>query len=282
VITVVVPVRNGMPWLEEQLRALSEQICDEPWEVVVADNNSTDESRTVVQEWVDRFRTLRLVDASAVTGPGATRNVAVKASEGRLLAFCDADDIVQPGWLTAHVSALDEADVSAGVVDYWSLNGLATPSPLSYAPPPALGLFGFLPAGGSCNLAFRRCAFDEIGGFSEDLMTGEDFDLCWRAQLSGWSYVMNPDAVVARRDRQGFRATLGRYMAYGRAGPILYRRFRADGLERDVVLAAKTWVWLLVSLPRLVQPEFRRRWARIAGWRTGRLVESVRQRIVFP
>ena len=39
-ISVIVPVRNGMPWLEEQLRALSEQRCDEPWEVVVADNLS--------------------------------------------------------------------------------------------------------------------------------------------------------------------------------------------------------------------------------------------------
>ncbi len=43
-ISVVVPVRNGMPWLEQQLRALAEQDCDEPWEVIVANNNSTDES----------------------------------------------------------------------------------------------------------------------------------------------------------------------------------------------------------------------------------------------
>jgi glycosyltransferase involved in cell wall biosynthesis len=282
VITVVVPVRNGMPWLEEQLRALSEQVCHEPWEVVVADNNSTDESRAVVQEWIDRFNSIRLVDASQVTGPGATRNVAVMAAKGRLLAFCDADDIVQPGWLAAHVSALADADVSAGVVDYWSLNGLAAPSPLAFAPPPALGLFGFLPAGGSCNLAFRRCAFEEVGGFSEDLMTGEDFDLCWRSQLSGRSYVMNSDAVIARRDRRGFTGVFARYTSYGRAGPILYRRFRADGLQRDVVLAAKTWMWLLLSTPRLVQSGFRLRWARIAGWRTGRLIESVRRGIFFP
>ena len=70
-ISVIVPVRNAMPWLEDQLRALSAQECDEPWEVVVADNNSTDDSRLVAQRWVDRSTRIRLVDASRVRGPGA-------------------------------------------------------------------------------------------------------------------------------------------------------------------------------------------------------------------
>jgi glycosyltransferase involved in cell wall biosynthesis len=281
VISVIVPVRNGMPWLEQQLRALADQECHESWELVVADNNSTDESRLVVQEWINRSPIIRLVDASRATGPGGTRNTGVTAARGEFLVFCDADDVVQPGWLTAHVSALAEADLSAGVFDFWSLNGQAAPSPLSYAPPPAASLFGFLPAAGSGNLAIRRRAFEELGGFADDLMTGEDFDLSWRAQLSGHRYVLNTDAVVARRDQQGFLAVFRRYIAYGRCGPVLYHRFRADGLRRELVLAAKTWVWLVVSAPRLFQPPFRDRWARIAGWRTGRLLGSVRQRVVF-
>ena len=127
-----------------------------------------------------------LVDASNAIGPGGTRNAGVAAAQGDLLAFCDADDVVHPGWLAAHVSALAEADVSAGVFDYWSLNGQPTPSPVKYAPPPALALFGFLPAAGSGNLAIRRSAFEDIGGFTPELMTGEDFDLSWRAQLAGY------------------------------------------------------------------------------------------------
>jgi glycosyltransferase involved in cell wall biosynthesis len=282
VISVIVPVRNGMPWLEQQLRALVQQECQEPWEVVVADNDSTDNSRLLAQEWVDRSPKIRLVDASNVRGPGATRNAGVGAAQGELLAFCDADDVVHPGWLMAHVSALAEADMSAGVFDAWSLNGLPAPSPPSYAPPPGMTLFGFLPAAGSGNLAFRRRAFEDLGGFTEDLMTGEDFDLSWRSQLSGHRYVLTTDAVVARRDQQGFKTVFSRYTSYGRCGPLLYRRFRADGLRREGVVAAKTWVWLVLSTPRLVQSDFRDRWARIAGWRTGRLVESVRQKVLFP
>ena len=280
-ISVIVPVHNAMPWLEQQLSALAAQECGEPWEVVVADNNSTDDSRLVAQKWVDRFSKFRLVDASRVKGPGAARNAGVKAAHGEMLAFCDADDVVQPGWLTAHVLALTDADISAGAFDPWSLNGLARPTALSYIPPPAMTLFHFLPAAGSGNLALRRRVFEDLGGFAEDLMTGEDFDLSWRSQLSGHRYVLTTDAVVARRDQQGFKAVFQRYTAYGRCGPVLYRRFKAKGLQRELAIAAKTWVWLLLSTPRLLQPEFRDRWARIAGWRAGRLVESARQRVLF-
>ena len=126
-ISVVVPVRNGMPWLEQQLRALSEQQCGEPWEVIVADNGSTDESGLVVRKWARRRPVVRLVDASKAVGPGGTRNAGARAAQGELLAFCDADDVVQPGWLSADVAALAHADASGGVVDFWSLNGLAAP-----------------------------------------------------------------------------------------------------------------------------------------------------------
>jgi len=283
VISVIVAVRNGMPWLEEQLQALAEQQCNEPWEVVVADNGSTDESRLVVEEWANRAPMIRLIDASKVRGPGAARNAGVRKAQGELLAFCDADDIVQPGWLAGHVLALADAEVAAGVFDVWSLNGRVPPSPPTpVIIPDAMSQFGFLPAGGSGNLALRRHAFEDAGGFAEEMMTGEDIDLCWRLQLRGHRYVVTSDAVVARRDQRGFKAVYRRFTAYGRCGPVLYRRYRADGLRRDLTVAAKTWVWLALSMPQLLRPQRRTRWASIAGWRTGRLAESLRQRIFFP
>lgn len=282
VISVIVPVRNGMPWLEQQLQALAEQQCDEPWEVVVADNGSTDESRSVVEKWANRFRMFRLVDAAETIGPGATRNAGARAAKGDVLAFCDADDVVQPGWLAGHMTALATADIVGGVFDFWSLNGLVPPNPPTPSIPSTMSQFGFLPAVMSGNLAIRRHVFEEMGGFAEDLMTGEDIDLSWRLQLQGHRCVVSTDAVVARRDRSGLMAVFGRFTDYGRCGPVLYRRFRADGLRRDVILAAKTWAWLAVTTPKLLQPQFRARWARIAGWRTGRLLESLRQRVFFP
>jgi glycosyltransferase involved in cell wall biosynthesis len=281
-ISVVVPVRNGMPWLDQQLRALAGQECDVPWEVIVADNGSTDTSASLVEEWARRSHLFRLVDASTVKGPGAARNAGARAAKGELLAFCDADDVVQPGWLASQVLALADAEVVGGVFDDWSLNGLATPCPPIPSLPSAMSQFGFLPAVMSGNLAIRRHVFEDVGGFAEDLRTGEDIDLSWRLQLRGHPCEVNMDAVVARRDQRGFWNVLRRYATYGECGPILYQRFRADGLKRDLTLAVKTWGWLAATSPKLRQAHFRTQWAAIAGWRVGRLIESLRQGVFFP
>jgi GT2 family glycosyltransferase len=281
-ISVIVPVRNGMPWLSEQLTALARQDCPERFEVIVADNGSTDRSVSLVDEMARGGQAVRSVDASAVRGPAAARNAGVRAATGDLLAFCDADDVVQPGWLGACVKVLDQADIAGGVFDSWSLNGLDAPSPPVFATPPALRQFGFLEAGLSSNLAVRRAAFEQVGGFDESLHVGEDTDLCWRLQLAGYRFEVAEDAVVARRERSGFQQVLRRFTAYGRCGPVLYRRYRDSGQKHELALAAKSWAWLFVSVPQLVHHDQRIRWAEVAGWRAGRIYESLRQRVFFP
>src|ERR1700678_1621886 len=146
-ISVVVPVRDGLPWMEEQLRALVEQESPQPWEIVVVDNGSTDQSLAVARRWAESEPRIRVVDAPGASGPGAARNVGVRAARGELLAFCDADDVVQTGWLSAFAEPLAGADVAGGVFDNWSLNGVAAPSPGAAAPPPVMRQFSFLEAG---------------------------------------------------------------------------------------------------------------------------------------
>ena len=89
----------------------------------------------------------------------------------------------------------------AGVFDFWSLNGLPASPPTTGTP---LRQLGFLPAGLGANLAVRRDAFEAVGGFAEELLVGEDIDLCWRLQLGGFRFVVASDAVVAKRERPEF------------------------------------------------------------------------------
>lgn len=278
-ISVIIPVRNGLPWLEDQLRALFDQQFAGEWEVIVADNGSTDGSPAVAQRWAEEDKRVRWIDArTAHRAPGA-RNRGVTAARGELLAFCDADDLVQPGWLAAAAKALEEVDVVGGVFDFWSLNGWALAPPI----PAAMSQFGFLPAGLSANLAIRREAFEAVGGFDEQLPVGEDIDLCWRLQLAGFQFAIESDAVVSKREPTAFRSIFRHAYAYGGCGPVLYHRYRVSGARRDLAGAAKSWMWLLAHLPILLRsgPE-RGRWARAAGMRVGRLVGSVSQRAFFP
>jgi glycosyltransferase involved in cell wall biosynthesis len=277
-ISVVVPVKNGMPWLDHQLRALAAQELAADWEVVVADNGSDDESRACVQQWSERHAHIRLVDASARPGAAAARNVGVEAARGDLLAFCDADDVIRPGWLAAMLVALADADLVAGVFDFGALDGEAQPAPV----PAATRQLGFLPFALSANLAVRREPFEAVAGFCEALSPEEDVDLCWRLQLEGYRFEVATDAVVDKRERGGVKPMFRAAWAYGRCGPRLYERYRGNGMRRDLRGATKAWAWLAIHAPGLINPVRRRQWVRTFGIRAGRLTSSIRHRVFFP
>ena len=277
-ISVIVPVRNGMPHLEEQLRALDAQQCEEPWEIIVSDNGSTDGSLEFSRDGASTRPSVHVGDASGLAGASAARNAGVEVAQGDLLAFCDADDVVLAGWLSAFVEALQNADLVAGRFDFWSLN-LIPPAPPVRA---ATRQLGFLPAGLGANLAIRREPFEEVGGFDEAFVPGEDIDLCWRLQLRGFTFAEAPGAVVSKRARSDFRSVFVQAYAYGKCGPLLHKRYRKAGAGRDLMGALKVWVWLLISLPRVTQPTRRIEWARGAGTRLGRIEASIRLGVFFP
>lgn len=277
-ISVVVPVRDGMPWLEHQLAALAAQEVPVAWEVVVADNGSEDGTSTCVTGWSERDPRIRLVDASAGRGAAAARNIGVRTARGRLLAFCDADDVVRPGWIASMAHALADADLVAGVFDFGALDGFPSSPPV----PAATRQLGFLPFGLSANLAVPRDVFESVDGFDETLSPEEDVDLCWRLQLAGKTFAVAPHAVVEKRERASGLPTFRGAWAYGRCGPRLYTRYRSQGMRRDLRGAAKAWAWLVVTLPALVVRSRRRQWVRTLAIRSGRLAGSASLVVFFP
>jgi glycosyltransferase involved in cell wall biosynthesis len=277
-ISVVVPVRNGMPWLDHQLSALSAQEVPVGWEVVVADNGSQDETRRCVEGWSVRDERIHLVDASARSGAAAARNIGVGSARGRILAFCDADDVVRPGWIAALLTALSDADLVAGVFDFGALDGSPSVAPV----PAATRQLGFLPFGLGANLAVARKTFEAVAGFDETLLPGEDVDLCWRLQLAGNRFGVASDAVVEKRARAPGLPTFRGAWAYGRCGPRLYTRYRSHGMRRDIRGAAKAWVWLTATLPTLVVRSRRHQWVHTFAVRSGRLAGSAHLLVFFP
>lgn len=280
--TVVIPVLNGADSLRRQLEALAAQDYDGAWEVVVVDNGSEDGTVEIARGWTDEHRNARLVTAPDVRGASHARNRGVAAAKGDFIAFCDADDIVMPRWLTELTRAATRADLVGGSLSARELNPadvrswLQEPSQLAL-----LVAHGFLRFASGNNFGIWREVFERLGGLEERLAAGEDIDLSWRAQLAGYRLAFAPRAMVEVEQRQDLRSLARQQYRYGASSGQLFRRFRNAGMARPSPLhAALTWTWLLVTLaPALGTSAGRGRWVATASNRWGRLAGSIRHRV---
>jgi GT2 family glycosyltransferase len=232
-LTVLIPVRDGADVIVQQLEALARQEFAGNWEVVVADNGSRDGTVVLVETFVDRLPGLRVVDASARGGQAYAINQGARDARGRSIILLDADDLVTPGYLAAMAAALERHDFVAARLDCQSLNPSWLWSSRPSAQTDGIGApFGFLPSAAGCSLGIRRAVFEDVGGFDDTIMEGNDVDLCWRVQLAGHLLQFVPDAVVNYRYRDTRRGIFHQARTYGAAGPALYRRYRDRGMPR--------------------------------------------------
>jgi GT2 family glycosyltransferase len=283
IISVVIPCRNGLPLLHEQLDALARQVDAPPFEVIVADNGSTDgTAHAIVARRAGPV--VRVVDASEVRGVSHARNVGVRAARASRIAICDADDVVGGAWVGSMYEALETADIVGGPIRTDRLNDPVTARWRSVGEG-ALhdGAFLAYARGGNC--AFRREAFEAVGGYDEGLVGGgDDPDFSWRLQLAGWSIGGASEAVVHYRLRPDLRSLWRQTTTYGRSLAELYARFGVHGMPEPWsarALATRTW-WLITRAPiSVVDPVRRGRWVNQLAWLVGIIqgaVESRRRR----
>jgi hypothetical protein len=200
-VSFVIPVRNDARRLARCLDTIRDGMTPlTEVEIVVADNGSTDDSVAVA----------RAAGATVLDLPGVRlgelRNRAAAAATGEILAFVDADHEIVRAWIPAAIEAF--TDPRTGAVGA----PCHPPTPATWVQ----RLYDRLrrhPADrepvdwlGSGNMAVRRQAFDQVGGFDTSLETCEDVDLC--RKLRGAGYALLADTRM-RNVHHGDPRTLG-------------------------------------------------------------------------
>lgn len=159
-------------------------------------------------------------------GPGGARNAARPLVDTPLVAFVDADvellaDVGIGSWLDALLPHFDDPSV-----------GLVAPrvcgevnSPLDLGDTPARIRAGtrvsYVPAAA---IVIRAAAFDQLGGFDEQLRFGEDVDLVWRLDQAGWRCRYEPTSTVWHAPRTSVAGRLRQHASYGTAAAPLALR----------------------------------------------------------
>ena len=280
-ISVVVPVRNGMPWLEDQIRALVAQEYDGAWEVdhrrQRVDRRQSGSCQALVGALPD--------GSGAWTPPRCTahRPPATPAC-GRPRATCwpsaTPTTSCSPAGSPAAPGPSRRSTWWPGVFDFWSLNGLQSAPPK----PASMRQFGFLPAGLGANLAVRRSAFESVGGFRRGVAHRRGHRPLLAAAVRGLPLRRSSSAPWwPSGSAPGSERCSSRRPPTAAAGRPSTAGIDATGARRNLGGAARSWLWLILLSPRLARPGAQRLdWARAAGMRTGRLAGSLSERVFFP
>jgi glycosyltransferase involved in cell wall biosynthesis len=185
-ISVLIATFNRATLLDETLASLARMRVSDAcrWEVIVVDNNSTDETRAVVERHVAAFPVRLRYLFEGQQGRSSALNTGIRAADGAVLAFTDDDVRVEDGWVEAAAGPLLGGDRSIGYTG-------GPVRPLWEVPPPDWldltrgDLWGTIaiqnhgadpfvyeerakvPLG--ANMAVRRDVFDQVGLFRPDL-----------------------------------------------------------------------------------------------------------------
>src|SRR5205814_8353735 len=204
------------------------------YEVVIADDAASDETRRQAEHW-NGGPAVHYVPVQHAHGPAAARNAGWRAARGAVIAFTDDDTMPDPGWLRAGVAALESADAAWGQI--------RVPMP---RPPTdyerneaALETAEFATANAFC----RRAALEAVGGFDERFTAAwrEDADLFFTLLERGYRVVHVPEALVVHPVRPGHWGVSLRQQRKSQFNALLYKKHPA--LYRDRIQPGPPWYY---------------------------------------
>lgn len=237
-LSVVVPLLNDAENISSCLDALLGELEPED-ELIVVDNGSTDDSVDVVRMY-GRPQLLVL----PIGRVGAVRNFGVRFSTGGVIGFVDSDCVVREGWRKCAVNRLSR-DKTIGALgsryqlpknpgwieSVWfsEVNKSSRPSYIN---------------GG--NLFVRKKIFLEVGGFDEDLSSGEDAELCLRLVRAGYRIIHDENVAVVHL---GNPKTVKRFFFQQKWHAVgMLGTFRIDFLDKPFLMSLAFLFSFLVCL----------------------------------
>jgi glycosyltransferase involved in cell wall biosynthesis len=249
-VSVIVASYNSSRTIGRCLESLQRQNGSHAYEVIVVDSSTDRTAERVAQ----RFPEVRLFTFAERKYPGDARNAGICRARGRILAFTDADCIVDANWIAEIVKAHENPHaIIGGSVDNanpesyvgWGYYFCEFSHWMPQLPP---GTMVEIP---TCCLSLKRWAFDQYGPFLEGVYCS-DTEFNWKLARAGHQPLFVPSIKVSHINVESLARFLRHEPMHGRAFARL--RARVEGFSRN-----RRLLYILLSplLPMLL-------WFRVA------------------
>jgi hypothetical protein len=214
-VSFVVPVHNGGAHLAETLASIAAQADGRSMEIIVVEDGSQDGSAALLRSLASVY-SLIVIDGPR-RGAAAAMNAGVRLASHPVICQVDQDVVLERGWMTALVDALDDPSVAAAQGCY------TTDAEASFFArvmgmdlEQRYGRLGAYPDHVCTgNTAYRAAALHEVGLFDDSLGYGYDNDLSYRLQAAGHRLAFCRDARSRHRWREGLAGYLEQQYGFG-------------------------------------------------------------------
>ncbi len=219
-LTVIVPVRNEAASIEALLHDLSQQTYRN-FEVIVADDASTDETAHLVRQYAPTasfpLQLLSLAEAGVASPKKRAISQSIEQATGHLIVTTDGDCRVEPGWLATYAAFYEEthAKLMFGPVTFTThstvFDALQTVEFASLIGSGACTLaWGKPTMCNGANLCYEKSVFGTVGGFSgfDQLASGDDEFLMHKiatAYPGRVQFLKSPAAIVTTAPHRSWR-----------------------------------------------------------------------------
>lgn len=196
-ISFIIPAYNEERLLASTLRALhtAAQAVGEPYEVIVADDASTDRTAAIAADHDAR------VVSVARRQIAATRNAGARAAKGEFLLFVDADTLVNEQAVRAVIETLRSGAVGGGAAILFDGR---LPTYARLLQPLFIWICRLTRLTGGCFLFCTRHAFQAVGGFDEALYGAEELAMSQALKRQGRFVVLRETVMTSGRKLRAY------------------------------------------------------------------------------
>jgi glycosyltransferase involved in cell wall biosynthesis len=231
-VSFVLPVLNGRRWLGDVLTSIEAQRDGREFEIIVVDDGSRDGSRRLLKGAEAEGR-LKLIDGPG-RGSAAAINKGIREARYPIICQVDQDVILQPGWVTRLLAALEDPSVAAAQGHYVTAEDAgfwARVMGRDLEQRYAAIADDFVDHVCTGNSVYRASALHQVGLLDESLGYGSDNDLSYRLTQAGYRLAFCREAVSIHRWREGMRAYLRQQfgVGYGRLDLLAKHPQRVGG-----------------------------------------------------